>query len=102
MNEYFVPKKEYARLVLLKYDGPLIPYYHRPLYQQAFNWILKNHGLICMVVFIDDETHWTYRIFGRDVMSPFYEFTLEIEEFSSQEEAQLGCLRKMLDILEQE
>jgi hypothetical protein len=67
-----------------------------PLYQQAFRWFRENYNLYCTierVEYIDDGEGFMWSIFNN--------FHNAGEELVSYEEAELECLTKLIEIVEQ-
>jgi len=82
------PFKEYDTLGILQ---PL-------LYQQAFRWFREEHKLRCV---IDEETDgWNFTIYPyltSDREQAFFSYDNQI----SYEEAELECLRKLIEIVKE-
>ena len=64
-----------------------------PLYQQAFRWFRDKHSLQHEIVYdmSNDLTHnvYVYTVFGTD----------RSEEYKTYEEAELDCLKKLIEIV---
>tara|TARA_R110002020_G_scaffold36503_5_gene109803 strand:+ start:10476 stop:10853 length:378 start_codon:yes stop_codon:yes gene_type:complete len=96
------PFKEYDTLGILQQVGLLesqqlesIP---APLYQQAFRWFREKYGLWFRPDYYDEtRTDFSGSIhkLGR------YSAIASIEECKSAEEAELACLRKLIDLITQ-
>jgi len=81
-----------------------------PLYQQAFRWFREKYGLRNSITdFIDDETgiEWDYEIaiIGTDVdekgnYNPIVDYSTDDEtrKFKTYEEAELACLKKLIEL----
>lgn len=81
-----------------------------PTYSQAFRWFREKYGLRNSITdFIDDETgiEWDYEIaiIGTDVdekgnYKPIVDYSTDDEtrKFKTYEEAELSCLRKLIEI----
>ena len=66
-----------------------------PLYQQAFRWFREKHGLISYIhplALLDDDGLWCYEI------TDFSNNWDESSNIHSHEEAQLECLKKLIEI----
>ena len=67
-----------------------------PLYQQAFKWFREKYGLYSEI-FVDDN-----KTFGFLISSFIEEGRLDkpiTRQFSSYEEAELGCVRQLIEIV---
>jgi len=66
-----------------------------PLKQQAFRWFRENHSLQHEIVYdmSDDLTNrvYVYTVFGTD----------RSEEYKTYEEAELECIKKLIEIVKQ-
>ncbi len=101
MEKEFVPYEESKLLQEIDFDEETIGDYIKkdkhddrlpaPLYQQAFRWFRENHGLYTNVTRYndDDEDKFLYYIDNGDIK----------EEFKTYEEAELACLRKLIEIV---
>lgn len=67
-----------------------------PSFAQAFRWF-RGQKVLGLVNPIDDWHHWSFSILAEDCMSPFFE-AFQGLEYSTYEEAELACLRKMIEI----
>ena len=84
-----------------------------PLYQQAFRWFREKHKLRNTITdFIDDETgiEWDYEIaiIGTDLdekgnYKPLVAYSTDDEtrKFKTYEEAELACLKELIEIVKQ-
>jgi hypothetical protein len=84
-----------------------------PLYQQAFRWFREKYKLRNTITdFIDDETgiEWDYEIaiIGTDLdekgnYKPLVAYSTDDEtrKFKTYEEAELACLKKLIEIVKQ-
>ena len=82
-----------------------------PLYQQAFRWFREKYELRNSITdFIDDKTgiEWDYEIaiIGTDLdekgnYKPLVDYSVDDEtrKFKTHEEAELGCLIKLIEIV---
>jgi hypothetical protein len=80
-------------------NGIIRDYYVAPLYQQALRWLRKEHNFVCEIIRKEDGNHsefigWVY-IDDRkiDVVSYW--------DSKSYEEAELACLKKIIEIVKQ-
>jgi hypothetical protein len=117
MEKEFVPYELALKMKQLGFDEPCFRYYQNgflmndnpylvpknshllnsekecstPLYQQAFRWFRENYDLLGI------PTHSRYTIISNKwVGQPLY------GNYNSYEEAELGCLEKLIEIVEQE
>ena len=115
MNKEFVLKPEALALKELGFDEPCIACYDKlnmlatylenlfkpknyntsgycisaPLYQQAFRWFRKKHKLSGI------PTHQSYDIYNIETG----ECIIEVYPLDSYEEAELACLRKLIELV---
>jgi hypothetical protein len=93
MNKEFIPYDQILELKALGFDGIL--------WQQAFRWFRENQGLFTRVDFINSRY---------DDLPPYYDYiigdmnhcvVLNVinEEFATYEEAELACLKKLIEIV---
>ena len=69
-----------------------------PLYQQAFQWFREKHGLISYIhplALLEDDGLWCYEI------TNFSNNWDESFDIHSHEEAQLECLKKLIEIIKE-
>jgi hypothetical protein len=72
-----------------------------PLYQQAFRWFREKYGMLCSIEFVEPEYsgEYGYKMYYK----PGH---LHIDHwgkgFKTYEEAELACLEKLLEIVEQD
>jgi hypothetical protein len=76
--------------------------YHAPLYQQAFRWFREKYEIHSSVFWVEMEgfIYWNYRysyLNGRQVESVNRSITF----FDTPEEAELECLKKLIEIIKQ-
>lgn len=69
-----------------------------PLFQQAFRWF-RERKYLGEVLPIDSWGSWSYRVTLEDWMSPFF-IAATGDEYTSYEEAQIKCLKKLIEIYE--
>jgi hypothetical protein len=116
MNKEFVPYEQALELKELDYDKPCFGWYHdnilefdfkiraneiikhhellgrfkgcclAPLYSQAFRWFREKYGLNYVIVKAES---WFYTINGCNTQ----------EGFNTYEEAELECLKKLIEIV---
>ena len=117
MIEEFIQYQEALELKELGFDEPCFGYYENgvfvfcydskqevelllnctaPSFAQAFRWF-RGNKILGLVNPIDDWNHWSFSILAEDCMSPFFE-AFQGLEYSTYEEAELACLRKMIEI----
>jgi hypothetical protein len=122
INQEFVPYEQAVELKKIGFDEPCICYYNyngdfesvgcfiknseleedetcAPIFDQAFRWFRERKllGLVCP---IDDWNSWSYSIQGEDCMSPFFQMVYG-EEYKTYEEAQLECLKRLIQEYDQ-
>jgi hypothetical protein len=112
----FVPKKPALVLKELGFDEPCFGWYSKdgtfyegkmtihqglllaPLYQQAFRWFRKKHRI----------GSWIHHYFDMDKGTFIYSYVLTLphraEEYvyDTYEEAELECLKKLIEIVKQQ
>lgn len=71
--------------------------YSAPLYQQAFRWFREKYGL-WQIVTQNTDKDWTYDIMTIVGMTDYKIFDV----FDTYEEAELECLKKLIEIAKQE
>jgi hypothetical protein len=121
MNKEFIPYEQALELQNLGYkelgfDEECLGYYARdkhlriqlkyqiynfhcyaPLYQQAFRWFREKYNLICSVEYMGKNkiNWWDIHIVGH--------YNIHYEEmcmkYQSYEEAELACLKKLIEIV---
>ena len=64
-----------------------------PLYQQAFRWFREKHGLIYSIGHIGHTNTWAYEIINMRIAGPDYGYG------ETYEEAELECLKKLIEIV---
>jgi hypothetical protein len=118
MNKEFVPYEEALALKELGFDEPCLAYYEdnklthgrlndvgkrrylqTPLYQQAFRWFREKHKLYHTInMFGDwDKPQYSYLVSGRTMNNPAHMW--HFEDKDSHEEAELACLKKLIEII---
>jgi hypothetical protein len=70
-----------------------------PLYQQAFRWFREKYGLYHEIkMFGDwDKPQYSYIVSGRTMTNPAHMWHYEYKD--SHEEAELACLKKLIEIV---
>jgi hypothetical protein len=121
MNKEFIPYEQTLELKELGFDEPCmaayvlgqfyfkgdnyiygskdIPNINAPLYQQAFRWFREKKilGQICPV---DAWNKWGFIISVEDLTAPFNVIYSSIyPEYATYEEAELACLKKLIEIV---
>jgi hypothetical protein len=70
-----------------------------PLYQQAFRWFREKYDLVCIITFDDDvKGKWFGNLYGHYETHGKYDFGYT-ELFKTYEEAELECLKKLIEIV---
>jgi hypothetical protein len=116
MNKEFIPYEQALELKELGFDEKCIGFYtlegyyfpnttplnsltygcDAPLYQQAFRWFREKYNLICGVQYMGKNkiNWWDIHIVGH--------YNIHYEEmcmkYQSYEEAELDCLKKLIEI----
>jgi hypothetical protein len=82
--------KIHLRTTLLDYDDLYLEYHLKdiPLYQQAFRWFREKQFMMCYIYY-DVEYKFCFCIGYND----------KIKGFNTYEEAELACLRKLIEIV---
>jgi len=73
------------------YNSTNIPVIEAPLYQQAFGWFRKKHGYTQYVREVKKDKYRFY-------IEKFDEKSYTSEFYDSHEEAELECLKKLIEI----
>ena len=73
--------------------------YSAPLYQQAFRWFREKYNLICRVSVTSYGCTLDEQEFYCVITSKYGTASYEI--FNTYEEAELDCLKKLIEIVEQ-
>lgn len=70
------------------------------LYQQAFRWFQDNHDLFgCIDLQLCTPSHWYIRIDKISINDYLYHSEDDDLKFKTYEEAELACLRKLIEIV---
>jgi hypothetical protein len=122
MNKEFIPYEESLKLKELGFDEPCFatyrqwdgrePYLHldtdieadnftiecdAPLYQQVFRWFREKYGLYHSIGLdnsLEDDVNCDYQIINHNQSISEFE-----TDFKSYEEAELACLKKLIEIV---
>jgi hypothetical protein len=111
LEKEFVPYTESLELKILEFDEPCLKLYvngniafrpysesnevvNAPTYSQAFRWFREKHGYCS---YIKEATKGTYRFY----IEKFDEKFFNSSPYKIYEEAELACLRKMIEIVKQ-
>jgi hypothetical protein len=113
MEKEFIPYKQALALKELGFDEPCIAIHgylglyistdeghlKAPLYQQAFRWFREKYGLYHEIkMFGDwDKPQYSYIVSGRTMTNPAHMWHYEYKD--SHEEAELECLKKLIEIV---
>ena len=118
MEKEFVTYEQSLALKELGFDEPCIMYYNTdkdnnysindecnisaPLYQQAFRWFREKYKIISVIDFYNNGEEWEdteYKV----TISEFEHFathdTFVKEGYVTYEEAELECLKKLIEIV---
>jgi hypothetical protein len=116
MNKEFIPYEQalelkelgFNELCLFYYtDNESLRIYHQseiyddlvgaPLYQQAFRWFREKYGIMYTVDnnIIGNTFHGSYTKINSDYQSDY------TDDFATYEEAELACLKKLIEIVKQ-
>ena len=122
MNKEFISYEEALELKELGYDEPCIAFYEldnkqvqvvgveqrynnpellrmkdfcAPLYQQAFRWFREKHGLYYIIQGIGGGINYDFSINKARVVST----ALNYIPYPTYEEAELACLKKLIEIV---
>jgi hypothetical protein len=126
MEKEFIPYEQALALKELGFDEPCFGYYTgdkmhlvirplmlranelesyvvtAPLFQQAFGWLLKEHNLYAIII-PTITMHWTFKtmtVIEGMVEAPPYKH-VDAHDYATQEEAELACLKKLIEIVKQ-
>ena len=116
MNREFIPYEQTLALKELGFDEPCFATYHKelhaiipiyanytnqdvikaPLYQQVFRWFRENYGLHSKVgLYNFHENTYCFNVVTKTI--PHY--LDKVTHFHSHEEAELECLKKLIEIV---
>jgi hypothetical protein len=110
MNKEFIPYEQALELEKLGFDEPCFGVYatkdgyvrksaydeigNAPLYQQAFRWFREKYQLHSTITSISQES-WQWHITKPgESLGKMYQ-----EDFYTYEEAELACLKKLIEIV---
>jgi hypothetical protein len=111
MEKEFIPYEQALELKELGFDEPCFGVYatkdgyvrksaydeigNAPLYQQAFRWFDENTDFQGFVIDSINECHFDWEIINLDT-----EERIECEEYySTRQEAELACLKKLIELV---
>jgi hypothetical protein len=125
MGKEFIPYEQALELKELGFDEPCVAFYEEskrlyigfnwlngggknsnlqecaePLYQQAFRWFREKHNLFgCIDLHTSTPIHWYIRI--DDIIKNDYVYHSEDNDlkFKTYEEAELECLKRLIEIV---
>jgi hypothetical protein len=122
MEKEFIPYEQALALKELGFDEPCLGYYMAdegiatflliekcinvswltlaPIYQQAFRWFRENHYLYAIII-PTITIHWTFKtttVVEGMVEVPPYNHVQAID-YSTYQEAELECLKKLIEIV---
>jgi hypothetical protein len=129
MNKEFIPYEQALELKKLEFDEPCFGYYvsftdnkeipfkliqlqsekehfkwvdnvcHAPTFSQAFRWF-RDKKMLGEIRPIDNWDVWGFTIHMKDMTSPFFLAHSSIyTEYKTYEEAELACLKKLIEIV---
>jgi hypothetical protein len=123
MTQEFIPYEQALALKELGFDEPCVGYYENdvlilcydskqdyelllnyaaPLYQQAFRWLLDKYYLYGIVL-PTLTMNWTFKtmtvIEGMVEVPPYIH--VDANDYSTREDAELECLKKLIEIIKQ-
>ena len=129
MNKEFIPYEQALELKELDFDKACICYYDiedsyklkptpmkeeinsfrfnslstmvaAPLYQQAFRWFREKYDLFgCIDLQVCTPSHWFIRIDKIEINDYLYHSEDKDMRFNTYEEAELACLKKLIEIV---
>ena len=124
MNREFIPYEQALALKELGFDEPCFGYYlastlfisndivynstnipviKAPLYQQAFRWFREKHGICSWIERLYTEYSVAYyktnEEYKKDASSKMHNLIISLKEYSTYEEAELACLKKLIEIV---
>ena len=123
MKKEFIPYAQSLELKELGFNKPCVGYYENdvlilcydskqdyelllncaaPLYQQAFRWLLDKHYLYGIVL-PTLTMNWTFKtmtvVEGMVEVPPYIH--VDANDYSTREDAELECLKKLIEIIKQ-
>ena len=124
MEKEFVPYEQVSSLIALGFNEPVIA--HRQngldicllkqpevlltdlsmiLYQQAFRWFREKHGICSWIERLYTENSVAYyktnQEYKKDASSKMHNLIISLKEYNTYEEAELECLKKLIEIVKQ-
>lgn len=110
MKKEFVPYEQALELIELGFDEPCYLSSHfneesdefipTPLYQQAFRWFREKHDLFgCIDLQVCSPAHWYIRIDKIEINDYLYHSEDENVKHNTYEEAELACLKKLIEMV---
>jgi hypothetical protein len=126
MNREFIPYEQALALKELGFNEPCFGYYNyngshffkykpktddknltkAPLYQQAFRWFREKHGICSWIERLYTEYSVAYyktnEEYKKDASSKMHNLIISLKEYSTYEEAELACLKKLIEIVKEE
>ena len=73
-----------------------------PTFSQVFRWFRKKYNLVCIMTFDDDvKGKWFGNLYGHYETHGKYDFGYT-ELFKTYEEAELECLKKLIEIVKEQ
>ena len=92
------------RLKLIKQASQKDKGVKAPLYQQAFRWFRESHGICSWIERLYTEYSVAYyktnEEYKKDASSKMHNLIISLKEYSTYEEAELACLKKLIEIVE--
>ena len=87
-------------------DGSIIHLCEAPLYQQAFRWVREKHRLIFQIKYLFNGNyavviHKNTHEYMNTIQDLTHACVYEIPDNYSYEEAELACLRKLIELTNQ-
>jgi len=119
MNKEFIPYEQALELKELGFNEPCLAFYNgkflestdydfdndtpkdiglcivAPLYQQVFRWFREKYGIVGIVKFGTQE--FTYNIYNNDAIGLLTKDSLDFN--GTYEEAEIACLKKLIEIV---
>ena len=118
LQKEFVPYDRALKMKELGFDEPcfkvveggptdIFPYEKLdvPIYQQAFRWFREKYGLCSWIERMytaDSICYYRYTCeYKKDPLSKTHEVIVSLKEYDNYEEAELACLKKLFEIVEE-
>jgi hypothetical protein len=96
MEKEFIPYEQALEMFELGFTETCMKWYDAaPLYQQAFRWFREKHGIMYTVDnnIVGNTFHGSYTKINSDYESDY------TDDFDTYEEAELACLKKLIEIV---